>query len=165
MIYCKIPSHRHERKQTSDGEPSKKWQSAVHFSSSNTRENMASVGERVLCNLEQTVNAQLRFGGREARTREKDRYIYIDTIVCAYPLHSLLLETSTRIAGHVVSERRYTLTQSIVLAKTHSAELVAQNATSLSNTRLAYQTTTVYAIATHNAAEACLSLPPAPISL
>lgn len=122
-------------------------------------------GERVLCNHEQTVNAQLRFGGRETRTREKDRYIYIDTIVCAYPLHSLLLETSTRIAGHVVSERRYSLTQSIVLAKTHSAELVTQNATSLSNTRLAYQTTTVHAIATHNAAEACLSLPPAPISL
>lgn len=67
MICCKIPSHRHERKQTSDGEPSKKWQSAVHVSSSNTRENMASVGERVLCNHEQTVNAQLRFGGREGR--------------------------------------------------------------------------------------------------
>ncbi|KAJ0155967.1 hypothetical protein HZ326_1731 [Fusarium oxysporum f. sp. albedinis] len=55
MICCKIPSHRHERKQTSDGEPSKKWQSAVHVSSSNTRENMASVGERVLCNHEQTT--------------------------------------------------------------------------------------------------------------
>lgn len=67
-----------------------------------------SGGEGVLCNNQQTVNAQLREGD-STRTREEGRYIYMDTIVCAYPLHSLLLETSTRIAGQVVSERRYTV--------------------------------------------------------
>lgn len=67
-----------------------------------------SGGEGVLCNHQQTVNAHLREGD-STRTREEDRYIYMDTIVCGYPLHSLLLETSTRIAGHVVSERRYSV--------------------------------------------------------
>lgn len=122
VLYC-----RHAKKtKLQTGTPSKNVAICSAFQLfQNAGKHGFSGGERVLCNHQQTVNAHLGEGD-STRTREEDRYIYTDTIVCAYPLHSLLLGTSTRFARHVVSERRYTVQtltrrESIVLVKTHSA--------------------------------------------